>query len=126
MRGGLFIKKERFPMHKPNLLVTLTVAIATFAGLGLSAFATDDPQVLAAVVANNEADDAALGDRVETLLRSDVGLTGSRIRVSAKAAVVTVAGVVPDEYSLRRALDLASGVRGVREVRNGLELDVPK
>ena len=44
--------------------------------------ATDDPQIIAAVVANNEAQDAALGDRVETLLRTDIGLAGSRIRVS--------------------------------------------
>jgi osmotically-inducible protein OsmY len=33
---------------------------------------------------------------------------------------------VPDEHALRRALDLASGVRGVREVRNAMEVDVPK
>jgi hyperosmotically inducible protein len=44
----------------------------------------------------------------------------------SKAAVVTVAGSVPDEHALRRALDLASGVRGVREVRNAMEVDLPK
>ncbi|MDE2439949.1 MAG: BON domain-containing protein [Betaproteobacteria bacterium] len=113
-------------MLKPNIFIVSLVAAATFVGLGLSAFATDDPQVLAAVVANNEAQDAALSDRVETLLRTDIGLTGSRIRVFSKAAVITVAGYVPDENALRRALDLASGVRGVREVRNAMEVDVPK
>lgn len=109
-----------------NFFVASLVAGATFIGLGLSAFATDDPQVLAAMVANNEALDATLTDKVETLLRSDVGLTGSRLRVFSKAAVVTVAGSVPDEHALRRALDLASGIRGVREVRNGMEVDAPK
>ena len=118
--------KKGINMLKPNVLVSCLVAAATFAGLGLSAFATDDPQIIAAVVANNEAQDAALGDRVETLLRTDIGLAGSRIRVSSKAAVITVAGTVPDEHALRRALDLASGVRGVREVRNAMEVDVPK
>ncbi len=113
-------------MLKRNFIVASLVAAATFVGLGLSAFATDDPQVLAAVVANNEAQDVALGDRVETLLRTDIGLTGSRIRVTSKAAVVTVAGFVPDEHALRRALDLASGVRGVREVRNAMEIELPK
>lgn len=113
-------------MLKPNFFIVAVVACATFVGLGLSAFATDDPQVLAAVVANNDAQDAALGDRVETLLRSDIGLTGSRIRVVSKAAVITVAGYVPDEHALRRALDLASGVRGVREVRNAMEVELPK
>ncbi|MBS1132358.1 MAG: Transport-associated protein [Proteobacteria bacterium] len=109
-----------------NFFVASLVAFATFIGLALSAFATDDPQVLAAVVANNEVLDSALSDKVETVLRTDVGLAGSRLRVFSKAAVVTVAGSVPDEHALRRALDLASGVRGVREVRNGMEVDSPK
>ena len=118
--------KKGINMLKSNVFAAALVAAATFAGLGLSSAATDDPQVLAAVVANNEAQDSALGDRVETLLRTDIGLAGSKIRVSAKSAVITVAGTVPDEHALRRALDLASGVRGVREVRNAMEVDVPK
>jgi osmotically-inducible protein OsmY len=40
--------------------------------------------------------------------------------------VVTVGGTVPDENSLRRALDLASSVRGVREIRNGMVVEFPK
>jgi osmotically-inducible protein OsmY len=107
-------------------MVASITAAATFAGLGLSAFATDEPQLLVAVVANNEAQDAALTDKVETLLRTDIGLAGSQFRVLAKSSVVTVGGSVPDEHALRRALDLASGVRGVREVRNAMEVDVPK
>ena len=113
-------------MLKSNFYVAVLVAVATFAGLGLSSAATDDPQVLAAMVTNNEAQDAALGERVETLLRTDIGLAGSNIRVFSNAAVITVAGTVPDEQALRRALDLASGVRGVREVRNAMEVGVPK
>lgn len=113
-------------MLKSNIYVVALVAAATFAGLGLSSAATDDPQVLAAMVANNEAQDAALGERVETLLRTDIGLAGSKIRVFSNAAVITVAGTVPDEHALRRALDLASGVRGVREVRNAMEVYAPK
>ena len=123
-QSSLFTVVKRRRAKK--LIATLLIASATFAGLGLSAFATDDPQVVAAVVANNEAQDAALGDRVETLLRTDIGLAGSRIRVVSRAAVITVAGTVPDEHALRRALDLASGVRGVREVRNALEVELPK
>ena len=113
-------------MHLRNALIASLTAAATFAGIGLSANATDDPQVLAAMVANTEAHDAALTDKVETLLRTDVGLAGSKFRVAAKSAVVTVGGLVPDEHALRRALDLASSVHGVREVRNAMEVDVPK
>ena len=70
--------------------------------------------------------DATLNDKVETLLRTDIGLTGSRFRVHTSAGVVTVGGTVPDETSLRRALDLASSVRGVREIRNGMAVEFPK
>ena len=113
-------------MLKRNLMVASLTAAATFAGLGLSAFATDDPQLVAAMVANTEAQDAVLTDKVETLLRTDVGLAGSKFRILAKSSVVTVGGSVPDEHALRRALDLASGVRGVREVSNAMEVDLPK
>lgn len=113
-------------MLKHNVIVASLFAAATFVGLGLSAFATDDPKAVAAAVAGTETLDAALSDKVETLLRTDIGLAGSQLRVISKAAIVTVAGSVPDEYALRRALDLASGVRGVREVRNAMEVDFPK
>lgn len=105
-----------------NMASIAVIATATFVGLGFSAFATDDPQIVAATVANTNALDLSLSDKIETLLRTDVGLAGSQIRVFSKSAVVTVAGYVPDEHALRRALDLASSVRGVREVRNSMEV----
>lgn len=113
-------------MINRHLFIAGLMAAATFAGLVLSAYATDDPISSSTHVANAEALDPTLAERVETLLRSDVGLAGSQIRVTAKAAVVTVGGSVPDEHALRRALDLASGVRGVREVHNAMEVAPPK
>lgn len=92
------------------------LAISLLAGLGLSAFATDDTQV----------SDAVLAEKVETLLHDDVGLAGSQFRVQNESGVIILGGTVPNEYSLRRALDLVSGVRDVREIRNELEIDFPK
>ena len=106
-----------------NLVHVLIVAASLFAGLGLTAFAIENPQVTASA---GESLDAALNDKVETLLRTDIGLAGSRFRVHTSAGVVTVGGTVPDENSLRRALDLASSVRGVREIRNGMVVEFPK
>jgi len=110
-------------MLKRNIATTALFAVLTFGGLELTAFATDQG---ALPVAAGEGSDAALTDKVETLLRTDFGLAGSQFRVASQGGVVTLSGSVPDEHSLRRALDLASEVRGVREVRNALEIDAPK
>jgi hyperosmotically inducible periplasmic protein len=110
-------------MTRRNLVPVLIIAASLSAGLGLTAFAIENPQ---ATANTGESLDAALNDKVETLLRTDIGLAGSRFRVHTSAGVVTVGGSVPDENSLRRALDLASSVKGVREIRNGMVVDFPK
>ena len=110
-------------MNQRNLVPIFIIAVNLFAELGLTAFAIDNPQGQAAA---SEALDAALSDRVETLLRTDIGFAGARFRIHTDGGVVTVGGSVPDEHSLRRALDLASGVKGVREIRNGMVIDFPK
>ncbi|MCB4358340.1 BON domain-containing protein [Quatrionicoccus australiensis] len=113
-------------MIKRHFAVAGFIAVVALCGLGLTAFATDDPQVIASVSMAGETLDTVLTEKVETLLRTDIGLAGSQLRVQGRAGVVTVGGTVPDEHSLRRALDLASSVRGVREVRNAMEIDSPK
>lgn len=113
-------------MIKGDIALAFLVVAATLFGLGLTAYATDNQQTIAALNVAGETLDEALHDKVETLLRTDVGLAGSKFHVQAKTGVVTLGGTVPDEHSLRRALDLASSVRGVREVRNALEIDFPK
>jgi hypothetical protein len=118
--------KKGNAMLNRKLLVACIIAAATFAGLGLSAFATDDPQLLAAMQANTQAKDMVLNDKVETLLRTDIGLAGSQFRISTRSSVVTLGGSVPDEHALQRALELASSVRGIREVRNAMEISLPK
>lgn len=112
-------------MQQSRLTLAAMLALITVTGATLTAFATDHHAV--SVVANSEREggDPALTDRVEILLRSDIGLAGSRLRVQSRDGVVTVSGQVPDENAMRRALDLASGLRGVREVRNGMEIGVP-
>jgi hypothetical protein len=108
-------------------LATAGIVLATILGsLGLTAFATDNPPIMAVPGASVEVADGTLHEKVETLLRTDVGLIGSQFRVQTRSGVITVSGKVPDEHSLRRALDLASSVRGVKEVRNALEIDSPK
>lgn len=113
-------------MIRRNLPVIVLMLAVMIAALGIRASAIDSPPAIAALGVAGETLDAGLHDRVETLLRTDVGLTGSQFRIRTNNAVVTVGGTVPDELSLRRALELAGGVPGVREVRNAMEIDLPK
>ena len=108
------IKRKQFLAIAATLLIS---------GIGFTAFAIDHPSRSSAVV---QSADVALNERVETLLRTDIGLAGSRFRIQTGGGVVILGGGVPDEHALNRALDLASSVRGVREVRNELEIEFPK
>ena len=112
-------------MQSSRLAFAAVLVLFTLVGASLTSFATDHPAAGTIVSAEKEGADSALTDRVETLLRSDIGLVGSRLRVQSRDGVVTVRGKVPDESAMRRALDLASGLRGVREVRNGMEIGFP-
>mgnify|MGYP000058225665 CR=1 FL=1 len=113
-------------MTRPYLTIASFVIVGMLGSLGVRTFATENPPIAAHIALAGETLDAALGDKVETLLRTDLGLTGSQLRILTQSGVVTVGGTVPDEHALRRALDLASSVRGVREVRNSMEIESPK
>ena len=110
-------------MIKRNLVPIIAVAISLFAGIGLTAFAIDSPQ---ASTPTTDSLDVTLNERIETLLRTDIALAGGQFRTQTRAGVVTLGGTVSDEQSLRRALDLASSVKGVREIRNGMVVEAPK
>ena len=113
-------------MISRNLARAGLVAAILLGGVGLTACAMENPDATFSVATAGDSLDTAVNDRVEQLLRTDVGLAGSQFRIHGKAGVVTIGGTVTDEHSLRRALDLASGVRGVRELRNEMELAPPK
>ncbi len=110
-------------MIRTKFMAMAVVTFSLFASMGVTAFAIDHR---AAQSAGAPRSDAVLNDRVETLLRTDIGLAGSRFRISTHAGVVTLAGDVPDKHSLARAMDLAGSVKGVREVHNALEVEFPK
>ncbi len=113
-------------MIRDKLPVVYLVLMAMLGVLGIKASATDSPPAIAALGVAGQTLDEGLHGKVEILLRTDVGLAGSQFDVRADNAVVTIGGTVPDEWSLRRALNLAASVPGVREVRNDMEIGRPK
>lgn len=111
-------------MTERTLAPALALAAIILSGVGIAAFATDHPeQGGAPVAAAGEMVDSALNDRVETTLKTDPGLAGTRLQVATRGGIVTLGGTVPDEHSLRRVLDLASDVKGVREVRSTMAIE---
>ena len=113
-------------MSSRKLFVTVSATLL-ISGIGLTAFAIDHPNRPTSSTLNAAQNaDVLLNDRIETLLRTDIGLACSRFRIQTRAGVVILGGGVPDEHSLQRALDLASPAKGVREVRNELETESPK
>jgi osmotically-inducible protein OsmY len=109
-----------------NLPVIVLILAFMLGSIGVRVSASGSPPAIAAIGAAVETLDESLNDRVETLLRTDVGLVGARFRVRTENAIVILAGTVPDELALRRAMELASGIKGVREVRNAMEIEDPK
>ena len=113
-------------MFNQNFAGASLLLVLLFGGLVLTACAIENPQPSSAVIEAGDAIDTALNTKVESLLHADVGLAGSQLRIRGSAGVVIIGGTVPDDHALRRALDLTSGVHGVREIRNAMELVPPK
>lgn len=109
-----------------NLPVIFLILAVMLGSIGVRVSASGTPSAIAAIDLAGETLDGGLHDRVETLLRTDVGLVGSHFRIHTENAVVILAGTVPDEFALRRAMELAGSIKGVREVRNEMDISDPK
>ena len=113
-------------MTEKTVAPTLALLVSISLSIILTAFASDRPQVRAAMGLAGEVVDAALSERVEAALRSDPGLFGADLTVTTREGSVDLGGSVPDGRTLERALDLAGNVRGVREVRSSMVIEPPR
>lgn len=60
--------------------------------------------------------------QVEAAMQSDPYFNDAHVSVTIKDGVVTLEGIVQDEWDLRAALRISKKVAGVRRVINDLEL----
>ena len=74
-------------MTKRKIVPAIVIAGSLFIGLGFTASAIDNPKGPGSA---GESQDAMLNDKVETLLRTDIGLAGSRFRVQTNAGVIAL------------------------------------
>lgn len=65
-------------------------------------------------------DDSAVTARVKAELVKDTGMKGLNISVETYKGEVILSGFVENDEQLRRAVQIASGVRGVQAVKSGL------
>jgi len=66
--------------------------------------------------------DAALADRIKSQLASDNQIKSTSIEVTAKSGVVTMQGTVPTRAAKERALTVASGIDGVTQVVDRIQV----
>lgn len=68
-------------------------------------------------------DDATITARVKTVLLNDPQISGMKIDVDTTLGVVTMSGTVTSQSEEQRALQLARGVTGVRDVKSTLQVN---
>lgn len=107
-------------MTERTLVPTLALIVSITLSAVLTAFATDNRYPSATMGAAGDVVDAAVNDKVVSALQTDPGLVGSKLAVVTHSGIVTLTGTVPNESILQRTLELASNIRGVREVRSSL------
>ena len=67
-------------------------------------------------------DDSTLTAKVKAELIKDVGMKGLNISVETYKGQVILSGFVENDQQVRRAVQIATGVRGVQSVKNGLAI----
>ena len=65
-------------------------------------------------------DDSLLANKVKLTLYADKQVNGRQIAVEASQGVIQLSGVVASLPEAQRAIQLAQGIKGVKEVRNRL------
>lgn len=65
-------------------------------------------------------DDSTVTAKVKAELLKDIGMKGLKISVETYKGQVILSGFVDNNHQLRRAVEIASGIRGVQSVKNGL------
>jgi len=72
---------------------------------------------------SQQAEDKAVGERVEAALNADKGLYAKHITAHADGGVVTLSGFVWESNDFEEAVFVAENVPGVTKVVNELELN---
>lgn len=131
------LPKTTFAITLPALALALVVAVGSCqrqseppvtpraagapAGVGLQDGA-DGPATIADSSGGSQMEDAGVTGRVKTALMADSELKALSIHVETHDAAVTLTGTLDRDAEVARAVTIARGVAGVREVVNRLSV----
>jgi len=102
-------------------MAKLTLTIITAAGLALSGSASlGCASTRTHESAGEYVDDSVITTKVKAAILEDPGLKYHQISVKTFKGIVQLSGFVDSAQAVRRAGDVASGIRGVSSVRNDL------
>ena len=111
-------------MQNPKLLSRVLAAtllsLASVAAVHAADSSTTTGPLPPTTASAGQADDATITEKVKAALSEDKQLSASRINVTSEQGVVRISGAVPSAEVGQRALELAAGVKGVRDVKSEL------
>ena len=108
---------------------TTVAGIAAVGALALAACGPSDPQdVRSQVQRNTESPKQMPGDKVisakvQSALLVDERLQGAGIKVDTSNGLVTLSGTVSDPVQRERAVQIARGVEGVKDVQDAISVN---
>ena len=100
-----------------RVLAASLLSLASIAVVHAADTATAMPPTSASA---GQADDATITAKVKAALSEDKQLSATKISVTSEQGVVRISGAVPSAEVGQRALELAAGVKGVRDVKSEL------
>ena len=102
------------------LLSLLFAAVLVLPGCGSSS--AGGGGIRPASVTLGAMDDATITARVKTVLLNDTQVSATKIDVTTAGGIVTISGTVRSLAEEARAIELARGVTGVRDVKSALQI----
>jgi len=102
--------------------MTLLVRSCTFLTVALLLLAPGCASTSSHESTGEYVDDAAITTRVKTAIFDEPGLKVLQINVATTKRVVQLSGFVKTRADMNKAVDVASGIQGVRSVDNDLKL----
>lgn len=99
--------------------------VALLLGAGLATTACGGGAAMSGGTVAGSVDDATLSTRVKTALLNEPDLGALRIDVNTEDGVVNLVGTVSTPGEEQRAVAVAKGIRGVRDVRSSLKVEQP-